>query len=506
MKSILRSALPFVAAVSGCIIVIFTTKGYGITMDEPAYFWSGKYYATWMLGVSDMPFDATWSENHEHPPLAKYSIGVSYYLLRDKLNSMDPVSAFRAGVLPFVFLLLFVFTKWAIRLAGTKAAVLALLSLLFAPRIFYQMHIASLDLPTAAVWMTAAYLFTTVRKYFWRVLTVSVAIGMAFLTKINATFVTVPIGLFALYRWRNDPGRRPSKRWRHAFELAAYAVVPLVMLYTLWPWLWPDPIARTIEYLDVYVYHPFHHVYYFGRTYTHVPWHYPLVMLFITTPVVPLIAAGIGVIYLLKRRTSQSWYVVGNAVFPIFLASLPAVRKFDGIRHFLTGVVFLLLVSSVGYAELMSWFARTRAGRRIGFGVLLLAILVTVVGVCVRDHPYQDSYFNILVGGPAGAERIGFDIDYAGNAYAALLPWMNAHPRYRYCIEPFPYIFYSYKKFGLLNPSVTTDGFYGASCDFKILLSRQGFFDYFGGWNLYGKQAPVMRVTLNGAQLVGVYR
>jgi len=133
----------------------------------------------------------------------------------------------------------------------------------------------------------------------------------------------------------------------------------------------------------------------------------------------------------------------------------------------------------------------------------------TVYSSIIKTHPYQSSYYNELIGGAEGAAQKGFELDYWGNAYLGVLPWMNQHAQstfwiYMADLEPIVlWGFDLYKKDGLLKESVK----FGSKndSDYLLLLIRQGFFDE-EMWNFYKHKQPVFSVKLGQTNLVNIYK
>jgi hypothetical protein len=94
--------------------------------------------------------------------------------------------------------------------------------------------------------------------------------------------------------------------------------------------------------------------------------------------------------------------------------SWPGVPVYDGERLFLmiyplAGLLVGIGISTIARTE---WFAGRRQKLLIAAGVALIA--TQSIGI-VLYHPFQLSYYNLLVGGLRGAERLGFEVTYWGD-------------------------------------------------------------------------------------------
>jgi hypothetical protein len=61
---------------------------------------------------------------------------------------------------------------------------------------------------------------------------------------------------------------------------------------------------------------------------------------------------------------------------------------------------------------------------------LALAALLLLPGLLgiLRLHPFELSYYNELVGGLPGAQRLGMETTYFASTYGYFLPWLNRLP------------------------------------------------------------------------------
>ena len=100
--------------------------------------------------------------------------------------------------------------------------------------------------------------------------------------------------------------------------------------------------------------------------------------------------------------------------FVLLVFSWPGTPVYDGVRLFL--MVFPLWAVWVGIG------ARLLIGRptvaawplRLRYGMLAVFVVLQGTGLIVY-HPCQLSYYNLLVGGLPGAQRLGFEVTYWGD-------------------------------------------------------------------------------------------
>lgn len=165
-------------------------------------------------------------------------------------------------------------------------------------------------------------------------------------------------------------------------------------------------------------------IHYWGETYLYsLPWHNAWVLMAITVPVGWLILAvsGVGRGFWIVRSDRLPLYLLAHLVtLPVF-RMLPTPAH-DGVRLFLPTFWFLAAFAGLGATWIGNVAARMAkdtghaAWFRAGVGGLAIALSVREL---VKVHPYELSYYNQLVGGPAGAWRRGFELSYWYDAFDA---------------------------------------------------------------------------------------
>jgi hypothetical protein len=164
---------------------------------------------------------------------------------------------------------------------------------------------------------------------------------------------------------------------------------------------------------------------------SHLPWHYTLVWIAITTPVIYLIGFFAGLPVAMRgiwkspgRYTADERFdaiVIAWILLPLVaVLSLKSI-VYDAWRHVFFIYPAMLLIAISGFKAIYCGLAA--ASRRLGprlIGGILLAVLAAeaagVLAFMVRNHPHQNVYFNWLVGGTSGA-RYRFEMDYWGLSY-----------------------------------------------------------------------------------------
>ncbi len=153
------------------------------------------------------------------------------------------------------------------------------------------------------------------------------------------------------------------------------------------------------------------YVQYFGQVYRDrdVPWHFPWLHFLATVPVGLHVFGVVGLIGALRARDLAALTYAGAIAFvlAVFSTNVPV---YDGERLYL--LVFPLWALLIGRGFAMLWglvSVHSAAAARKSFLALLL--LLQSYGL-LTHHPYNLSYYNLLVGGLPGAERLGLELAY----------------------------------------------------------------------------------------------
>ena len=428
--------LPAGLALLAFAVIVSGIADPGITWDEANFLPSMGSYARWYGELFDGIIHGSpgaalsrdlvterWNPTHENPPLALIAATVTAVLFEGYLGLL---TAARLGSAIAFGLLALVVYKLTARIAGWTAGTFAALSLIALPRLVGHARLAALDEMMALTWLLTIYAFlrgTDSRR--WAMLT-GVFFGLALATKLNAFFLPLPLLVWGyLFRKRHIGDNVMSMTF----------IGPAVWIFA-WPWLWHDTGLRIIGYLASKLDRAPIPVHYLGVTYQagEAPWHYAILMTAVTVPVVLLLLAAAGA----SRITGRGRVREGTALLLLGLAAslapffLPAARKYDGVRLFLPAFPVIACLAGCGLDRLtraagravMLILSRRRPGDwehrhskavqlALSAGILVLAASAMVT---FRMHPYQLSYYNSIVGGLRGAERLGLETTYWGDA------------------------------------------------------------------------------------------
>ena len=446
-------------AIGAIVVICPTIDHYGLTYDEGWYIskairareWAGLLFDNPAAALSEEGIARYWSAaqrvaggtlmQEEQPGAPKLVDGLAGYALGRLFGVAFPE---RAGTAIFFAVALAALYVFLAPLWGRTVAVFAAGALFLLPRIFADAHLCTLDVPVmSASFASAVLMFLAVTRRSTPLAALSgLAWGVGLGCKINAVFVPFVLGSWVLVMHRKFA-------LRAAIALLVGGVVGFLLT---WPWLWRHTWSRLVEYLMFHVKHYPVAVSYFGHVSGSQPWHYPIVMTAITTPVVTL---GLGVVGLLAAcrlvaggrrsgletrpmgqaawRRSQCVLVLVGGLVNIGFNSLPSAPKYGGVRLFLPFFPFAASLSAIGLHALIGAAGRVPAlskgtlltPRRLRVGLAVVALLPAVRAVGL-SHPYQLSYYSVLIGGTRGAVAAGMEATYWGESYLAATNYVAA--------------------------------------------------------------------------------
>ncbi len=463
------SKLGMVVALIATAVLFLTVGDVGITWDEPIYIetaqramhWFGLILrGDWQQAFDPITFGISWGLNHEHPPLMRVIWGLGWALTRDVFAPPLPD---RVGALLFSGVGLGAVAALIARERGARVALFTIAAILTMPRAFFHAHVTALDFPSAIMWLLTSLVFYRVmktpphRRTIWtllrRSLILGVLLGLALLTKINAVLLMPFWALWLLWHRR---------LWRNAVMWLLSLPVALATLVIGWPWLWKNTWGGLWAWGEFFRVHYGIPQWFAGKLYVdNTPWWAPVTIVLITTPVALLALAGLAAWRRRHAKGALAWWLdlqfVGIVVVLAFFA-LPGTHFHDSDRMLLPASFHLAILSGEGFQILWlrvrerwlqsRWMVQKSAAVALAMGLLLPG----GIGI-LRLHPFELAYYNALVGGVQGAQRLGFETIYFASTYGHFLPELNALPaNSRVWVMPNSYdVLYYYQLNGLLR-------------------------------------------------------
>jgi hypothetical protein len=117
-------------------------------------------------------------------------------------------------------------------------------------------------------------------------------------------------------------------------------------------------------------------------------------------------------------------------LIPILRVSLPGANIYGGVRQIMEFIPAMALLSGIGAVYLVVILRRLIKTPHINsyaIKALIVAFFIPVLFQFVEYHPYENLYFNFLVGGLNGAKNMDFPYwgTTFGSAYREGAVWLN---------------------------------------------------------------------------------
>lgn len=407
-------------------IGVFIFRDYGIGWDEQDQRLIGLHAYDYVIGENDKIFE---SRNKFYGTAFELPLVVFENILSPReIRDIFFIRHFFTFLLLFLSLICFYFLA-RIRFNNPWIALLPPLFLVLSPRIFADSFYNSKDLAFLSATIIGVYVLIRFFKKPTFISGTIFAIASAFLIDIRVTGVFLPlIAVFIFFiAWFSK-----NKDIKEGILPFLFYLVLLVFLtISFWPFLWKSPLNNFMA--------AFNSMSRFTRWDGEVlflgkfikadelPWYYAPVWILITTPFSYIILFLVGIfqsIYSLVRKPKKDEYYL-NLIFilwffgPLFAVILFGSVLYDGWRqlYFIYPALIMLAVSGVQKIK-------TLRSPIVYTAVIIIAVnLFFVVFFMVKNHPYQNLYFNFLAGGMENAKK-NFDMDYWGLSYRKGLEWI----------------------------------------------------------------------------------
>ena len=475
------------------VILLISVDDYGLTWDEPYYIAHGNRLQQWfgLLIHNQAPFsdDAIdtllqFDRYHNcHPPFYKLS-GLLFKNILGKYLYSNILYQYRVSTVfwsALLIALLFLYLHRAYQ--SNLIAFLGAGVFFTVPRFFVHMHLFATDAIIVSLYFFALYLFVFGKNKASAIF--GGLFGGALLASKFTGILIFPILLLIApcFSDRNEYARRL------AVFIPATVLGFVLFNIHIWAGFWQEIIFYFRSILDRESVAPISTLF-FGKIYGYrMPWYQPLVMLGISIPFTLIVFAIMSPMFAKFNRYRKFWlFEILPFIFLIIIFSLPRTPKHDGIRLFSLAWPYLILLSIrgvCGISHLINGLFAHRvvpsgspgaAGLKRGVTAVLLSITLLVnVWSLVEYHPYQLSYYNAAIGGPAGAAKNGFTISYWYEALDQTF-FNKLNARYKndsIAIYSFPNsdILEYNRMLGLVNPEIKSTS-NPQEADYILILNR----------------------------------
>jgi hypothetical protein len=299
-------------------------------------------------------------------------------------------------------------------------------------------------------------------------------------------------------------------------------LAPIIVVVTQ-PYLWHQTGLRILEFLYEGVSRGYRAETNFSLFFDNkvlysqqLPWHYPFLLIGITTPeaILALMVFGLAFAWKSDRRDLILFFLM-NGSFILLLGIMPGAVLHDGTRQLLSSLPFIAALAGVGFCSVsnsLQSFAGARFGsytinlrNKIYVLVFLLFGFFPAVDLYLT-HPYQLSFYNRFVGGIRGAYERGFEITYFLEALTPqFLDELNRmlpnHARIRASFANTMLVYYQRK--GRLRQDLQITA--TAPPDYLVLVNRRSALSARERTLIDTSSNPFISVELGGVPLVSVF-
>ncbi len=312
------------------------------------------------------------------------------------------------------------FTNW-------KYGILSVLILFLSPRIFANSFYNNLDIPFMSFMIFSFnYGIKILDKFnFKNLIFFSLFSAVAF--DIRIIGIIIPFFVCVIFLIK---GIKEKKFKPFFIKISTITVTTFLLIILFWPFLWSNPIEKLFNVffllsdLDFSSYNL-----YLGKLIpvTDTPWHYTIVWILITTPIIYLFFLFIGFFkfchdnFKLKKYKYfyQDLIIILLITTPIAISIFLNTTLYDGWRHmyFLYPFLVIFMVSGVNY--LMDKLNKTKI--YYFFQLIIIISLIDVGYWMYKNHPHQYVFFNKLTSSNASKN---FELDYLAASYKENLDFL----------------------------------------------------------------------------------
>jgi len=235
----------------------------------------------------------------------------------------------------------------------------------------------------------------------------------------------VTVFMFALRVLMADEKTKTVLSYVIPVGLFVLSTVAFTVLF--WPVLWLDPLHHFIKGWKVMSGFNFATTTLFREQYIYtdkLPWYYDALWMGITIPLqyVFFFIAGLCVILfniVSFKKNRISIFELEISSFLVFFVPLLVINllhssEYDGWRHLFYLYAPFCIIAIRGLHEIQDRLVKYV--RIVWINLLILAITVPVAYTMVKMHPYQNIYFNRMIGPDAQSAKFKYEMDYWGVA------------------------------------------------------------------------------------------
>ena len=353
----------------------------------------------------------------------------NYYLLRH-------FSTFLVFFISVYIFYLILFKKYK----SYFLAILGSLFLILSPRIFANSFFNNKDIVFMSFVIFTIYSGILLLERKNIKYSIFFSIISALMINLRILGIFIPIVFFLIYYINIFYEKNTTKKNIQPLLLSIF-IIPIFIIFTN-PNIWSDPINLLVINIKNLLDHNLGiYTFYLGQfiSTSNPPWHYSIVWIFITTPLMYIFFFIVGVFTIFKdlfrrwlepqnnyffrifNNSAQQQDFIFLIIFlvPLFIAAYFGSISYDGWRHLYFIYPCFLLISISGID-----FLRNIFNKNIKYLYILILLLLIPTSLWMyKNHPHQYVYFNILTGKNFNKN---FEMDYFGISNKSILEYVVA--------------------------------------------------------------------------------
>ena len=422
------------------LIGIFSFKDFGVSIDEWELrvhgFVNLKFILTFLFGTSPIELDNIL----EIPELTSYfgAHGAYFAVLISLIEYLFDIREeqkvyFISHFFNYLIFLVANFYFFLIikdRFNSYFYGVVGALFLFLSPRIFAESFYNQKDIVFLSMFLINTYyaLYFLKNPSFKSSIYLSISTALSIDIRIMGLLL-IPILLFFVFI-----KNLKSKNNKLLLYTLIYLFIFPIATVIFWPYLWNDPLNNLIEAFNIMSNYGVRwggYNLYFGKYIlgSNLPWHYTIVWIFITTPILYLLLFLYGFFHISLRLKNRFFKITSESkindlimsnneltdlfhylifIIPIFLVISLNSTMYDGWRHLFFIYPSLLYISLKGLNLINITFFKRKL---LSLFSLIIISLLFISYETFMYHPHQNVYFNLI---PGKNVHKNFENDYWG--------------------------------------------------------------------------------------------
>ncbi len=331
----------------------------------------------------------------------------------------------------FAYFLLFAFACFVFFRLNLKLfknvwiALIATLALVLCPRIFGHAFINPKDVPFLSMYIISFHAFHNylLKPGYKTLLITAICIGLLINFRIMGVVLLGTVLFFITWLWIKE------KKKKYFFHLLTFSFSAVLVTYTVWPYLWNDPLNNFAEAFSSMSKFPWDGEMLFNGKVIRAG-KYPVADYFFTwiTISVPLLYLFIGLAGMLSflvrsaakpRKVFDSpqkimgWTFILSSVGPLMAVMVLQSTLYDDWRQLY--FIYPGFIVFVGYAF---FYLREWKPRLARIGMLVCFAYFILIGYRMYQlHPYEHVYFSEAISHQENYLQHHYDLDYWGTSF-----------------------------------------------------------------------------------------